>query len=236
MISAFALLTTLPVPHQEQDSYPYAPLFFGVVGVFRGAVFYGVALLLSSFCEPTLLALILVFLEFLLSRGLHWDGLADTGDALGAGHKGREYALEVLKDPHVGVFGVFSLLLDLLLRLHTLPSLPLAFYFFYPLAGMIGILTPMIFLPYLRAQGLASGFAPRAILGGWVLTLMLIVLLCLSLSGGRLLLIFLVVLAGSLLLTLFLYRRFGGYTGDLLGFAHESAVLLFLLGGRLWLG
>src|SRR5262249_13090491 len=46
----------------------------------------------------------------LLTRGMHLDGLADTVDALGS-YKGRERALEIMKSPGVGPFGVVALIL-----------------------------------------------------------------------------------------------------------------------------
>jgi adenosylcobinamide-GDP ribazoletransferase len=45
-----------------------------------------------------------------VTGGLHLDGLADLSDAMGAAHHSRERFFEVLKDPHVGSFGVIALI------------------------------------------------------------------------------------------------------------------------------
>lgn len=49
-------------------------------------------------------------LELWTTRGLHWDGLADLGDACGSGASGARFR-EILKDSRLGAFGALSLLL-----------------------------------------------------------------------------------------------------------------------------
>ena len=49
-------------------------------------------------------------LELWSARGLHWDGLADLGDACGSGATGARF-WEILRDSRLGAFGALSLLL-----------------------------------------------------------------------------------------------------------------------------
>lgn len=49
-----------------------------------------------------------VCLSVLLTRALHWDGLADVLDALGSGKKGEAFT-EVLKDSRLGAFGAIGI-------------------------------------------------------------------------------------------------------------------------------
>lgn len=49
-------------------------------------------------------------LELWSTRGLHWDGLADLGDACGSGASGARFR-EILRDSRLGAFGALSLLL-----------------------------------------------------------------------------------------------------------------------------
>ena len=58
----------------------------------------------------------------LLTRGLHLDGLADTADGLGP-LRGRERALQVMRQSDVGPFGVVTLVLTLLLQIACLAAL-----------------------------------------------------------------------------------------------------------------
>jgi adenosylcobinamide-GDP ribazoletransferase len=50
-----------------------------------------------------------------LSRGRHLDGLADTVDGLGS-HRPADRALEVMRAPDIGPFGVAALVLTLLIQ------------------------------------------------------------------------------------------------------------------------
>ena len=56
--------------------------------------------------SPFLFGVVMVLAPMLLTGGLHWDGLADVFDGLGVSKSRR---LEVMRDPHVGAFGVMGL-------------------------------------------------------------------------------------------------------------------------------
>ena len=49
-------------------------------------------------------------LEIWATRGLHWDGLADLGDACGSGTRGERF-WSILRDSRLGAFGALHLLL-----------------------------------------------------------------------------------------------------------------------------
>ncbi len=48
------------------------------------------------------------------TRGLHWDGWADLGDAYGAASFGTEKFIKALKDSRIGAFGVLALVFGIL--------------------------------------------------------------------------------------------------------------------------
>ena len=58
------------------------------------------------------LAWILTGLNIFMTRGLHWDGWADLWDAWGSGATGQRF-WDIMKDSHVGAFGVMGLVLGL---------------------------------------------------------------------------------------------------------------------------
>src|SRR5437763_12192843 len=77
-----------------------------LVGAALGAVLAGAGLGLRWLGTPALVAgAVTVALGVLLTRGLHVDGLADTVDGLGS-YRDAEGALEIMKKPDVGPFGV----------------------------------------------------------------------------------------------------------------------------------
>ena len=71
---------------------------------------------------PLVAAILSTAATVLLTGGLHEDGLADMADGLGGG-RGREAALEIMKDPRIGSFGALALLLTLLAKIGLLSLL-----------------------------------------------------------------------------------------------------------------
>lgn len=87
-----------------------------LVGALLGALAGGVALGLRALHAPALvLGAVVVALDALLTRGMHLDGLADTVDGLGS-YAGRQRALEIMRSPEVGPFGVAAIALAVLLQ------------------------------------------------------------------------------------------------------------------------
>jgi adenosylcobinamide-GDP ribazoletransferase len=225
-------LTVLPVPRRFSDPNPITPLFFPIVGWLRGGLFLIAVTFFPFFREERSGVLLLLAIEFILSRGLHWDGWSDTWDAIGALPKGKGFALQVLKDPRIGIFGGFFLGMNLLFKLELLWGIPPTGFLLYPPAGMLGILLPMGTLRYLRQQGTASAYTDRRsplIAFG---TLFCSLMFATVFFFPPFILPLILTTAGLLLSTFYLRKTFGGYTGDLLGWSHELGVLIFLAGFR----
>jgi len=117
-----ALLTIARVPARAATStrgvLPWAPL----VGLVLGGIATGVAVLGERWISPLVGAVLAVAVLAWLTRGLHLDGLADTADGLGP-LRGRERALEVMRQSDIGPFGVVTLVLTLLLQVACVASL-----------------------------------------------------------------------------------------------------------------
>ncbi|MDR1659091.1 MAG: adenosylcobinamide-GDP ribazoletransferase [Desulfovibrio sp.] len=119
-LSALAFLTRLaPARLCAPAAIGRCVSFFAPVGLVLGALCTAAAWLAQAFmadlsafeaAKPynfALAALLWLGLEMWLTRGLHWDGLADLADAAGA--PGPLF-WEILKDSRLGVFGTLSLL------------------------------------------------------------------------------------------------------------------------------
>ncbi len=82
-------------------SVPYFPLVGLVMGVFMGAVNYGLYYLHT----PDLMrAVMLVLAELIIIGALMYDGFMDTSDGVFSA-RDRERMLEIMKDSHVGSNG-----------------------------------------------------------------------------------------------------------------------------------
>jgi adenosylcobinamide-GDP ribazoletransferase len=113
---------TIPPSEAELAASRFA---FPVVGLFLGLAFAaaseGLRLLNAA---SAISAALLVTLTVAATGGLHLDGVADTSDGLlmPRGDAGRR--LDVMREPHVGSFGVISIVLVLLVKSAAVASLP----------------------------------------------------------------------------------------------------------------
>lgn len=82
-------------------------------------------LYVGSMYLPYIVAVLLAIIVRLLVTGaLHEDGLADFLDGFGGGGHDRERILAIMKDSHIGTYGVLSLILYEVLLAACLFSLP----------------------------------------------------------------------------------------------------------------
>lgn len=117
---ALAFLTRLVPPRSGQTAYdPNISLFFAPVGFCLGALLaltawgaQNLAMLVTntSWLSAMLAAWLWLSLDAWITRGLHWDGLADLADATGSLAHGDRFR-QILKDSRLGAFGAIQLLL-----------------------------------------------------------------------------------------------------------------------------
>lgn len=124
LIIALQFMTRLPMPRVTVGDGDFAASmrWFPMVGAIIGFFVVG-ALWLGLYLDARVAALAGVVMWVWITGALHLDGLADTTDAAGAAHKGRERILAVLSDPHIGSFGVVAIVLQLLTKFVLLHSL-----------------------------------------------------------------------------------------------------------------
>ena len=95
------------------------PLTGWLTGSVMAAILY-----FSSMALPyTVAVLLAIVARLLLTGALHEDGLADFFDGFGGGGNDRQRILDIMKDSHIGTYGVLGLILYLLLLSGTLYSL-----------------------------------------------------------------------------------------------------------------
>ena len=125
VLAAFIMLTRLPfwkIKEVPAECFKHVVPYWPLVGWLTGGVMAAV-LWLAGQIMPMSLAWILALIARLLVTGcLHEDGLADFLDGFGGGTT-RERTLAIMKDSHIGSYGVIGLTCYflLLLQLHHLP-------------------------------------------------------------------------------------------------------------------
>lgn len=227
---ALQFLTRLPAPQTAEFNpadLSRSAGWFAVVGALIGAI-VAAGFWAGYFVSPWLAALVALVLWVWVTGGLHIDGLGDVADALGAAHRSPERFLEVLRDPHVGSFGVIAIVLQLIAKLVLLAQLPdgwatLAALVLVPAWARWGTQVWSLYVPPL-ASGSGERFSwqinrPVIIVQGTTLAL-----LSAWLAPG--------VLAALIvipLIVVFWRVRLGGITGDCLGASVEVTETFLLL-------
>jgi adenosylcobinamide-GDP ribazoletransferase len=236
---ALQFLTRLPVPSIEPfdaRELSRSAAWFPFVGILIGG-FVAAAAFIGFHVDAWLGALLALVMWIWITGGLHLDGLADLADALGASHRDSERFLAVLRDPHIGTFGVLALIVATAAKL-ILIVLGLragsAFVFAIPLIAAWARWGSLVWsntLPALSA-GQAERFAwhkSTAAAICWCCGL----LLSSAALAPALLCAPLVVLGWRY----FLQARVGGMTGDCLGAGievTESVLLLAFVSAQGW--
>jgi adenosylcobinamide-GDP ribazoletransferase len=229
LVLAVQFLTRLPMP-QLADLRPAelsrSAVWFPLVGLLIGGAVM-LAVWIGSSTGPWIGALAGLIAWVWITGALHLDGLADVADALGAAHRDPGRFQEVLRDPHIGSFGVIAIGLQLLAKFSLLASLsagpnlwalPLV-----PAWARLGTLVWSYAVPPLR-EGLGERFSwsidRRAIAAHGV------ALAAASAWLSPALLAALAIIPG---IALYWRQRHGGITGDGLGASVEVTETLLLV-------
>lgn len=224
---AFSMYSVFPMPpaRWEKENMQWVFACFPAVGaVIGGILWLWLRLAARLSLGAALTGAVGMAFSVGLSGGIHLDGLCDTADAVGS-HLERERKLEIMKDPHIGAFGVMGCGIYLLLLFACwqevcrsggsalLPAL-------VPVLSRSWVSLAATTIPNARGSGLlatftsaAAGRRNRVLVLLW-LALALVLVAAQGIPG-------LAAAAASALTALWFYRfskkEFGGITGDLAG-------------------
>lgn len=243
--ASFIFFTRLPFWrwHQPPEAcYKAVVEHWPLVGWLTGSVMAAV-IWFGSMVMPFHVALLLAMVaRVLLTGALHEDGLADFCDGFGGGANDRERILAIMKDSHIGTYGVLGLILYFALLYAALGSMSPFYAALAVLAGdayckMLASEIVM-FLPYARTAETAKNhtvYRKFSISAGISLfvqgMLPMIPLIYIGTREGALrwdLLIFVPCIV-MYFLYLFLNRKLRGYTGDCCGALFLLLELTFYL-------
>ncbi|WP_099463520.1 adenosylcobinamide-GDP ribazoletransferase [Parabacteroides provencensis] len=190
----------------------------------------------ASLVLPTSVALLLAMATRLLVTGcLHEDGLADFFDGFGGG-TGRERILAIMKDSHIGSYGVIGLILYFGLYYMLLSSMPVSLAGCAMLAGdpfckgVAGMIINR--LPYARKEeeSKSKTVYSRMTAQEYLICAVSSLLPLFWLPTATYLYATIFPVATWFLLTSLMKKKIGGYTGDCCGALFLLCELSFYLG------
>lgn len=247
---SFSMYSRFPMPQVEWDekNRRFVICFFPLVGAVIGGLTVALFLVCDYLSFPSgVTALLLMALPLLLTGGIHADGFLDTSDARSA-FRSKEERLRILKDPHVGAFGVIRFALYLLvlfaavwLYLSGEGQSPWIMALTFVLSRTLSGLSVVTF-PCANKAGTLYAFSGetvklrvRIIMVLEVMIAVLLLLLASPITGA-------LMVGASLLLFLWYFwvskKEFGGITGDLAGWflcmSELFSVIVAALSG--WIG
>lgn len=195
----------------------------------------------GSMVMPYTVTLLLAILARLLVTGaLHEDGLADFCDGFGGGGHDRDRILAIMKDSHIGTYGVIGLIFYFALLYTTLLSLPadmaaLAVLAADPYAKMVASQL-ILMMPYARNEETAKShtvYRRPDTKAGILLAIQGLTPLALFLWLMHDMVVWSTLVFVPCIAMYFLYllmwRRIKGYTGDCFGAACVLVELTFYL-------
>ena len=243
LLAALTFFTRLPfwrIREIPSEQFKRVVPLWPAAGWLTGGVTAGMLFLCGQAMPLTLAWIFAIVARLLLTGALHEDGLADFIDGFGGGTT-RERTLAIMKDSHIGTYGVIGLIVYFALLLQLPATLSRNTLVLAVLCGdcwsKCCAAQLINFLPYARTEETAKNQTvyARMTLGELILCFFFglapafILTLALHWMPVSFLWLLLVPLGVMLLLTLLMRRKIQGYTGDCCGAAFLLCELSFYL-------
>ena len=240
LFAAFIFFTRLPfwrIHQPRKEAYETVVELWPLTGWLTAGCM-AATLYFGSFIVPTALAaMAAIIVRILITGALHEDGLADFIDGFGAGGTDRKRILDIMKDSHIGTYGVVGLVLYFMLLHQSLTILPPRITALMILAAdpFFKMMTAQLIqmMPYARTAETAKGqvvYRKTSIKAGLLLLIQgTLPAIGLWYFAGLPYLCIAIPALMFYLLYLLMHRRINGYTGDCCGAVFLLTELTFYL-------
>ena len=232
LAEAIALLTRLPVRLPDQTRGAGAAWAYPLAGLAVGLLAAGVAWLAAALgLPPAITAGLALATGTIVTGALHEDGLADSADGLWGGWT-PEHRLKIMKDSHIGSFGVLALVGAAGLRWAALTAIvaqgsPAAALIAAAIVSRAPMVALMHALPNARGSGLSDRVGrpdrPTALVAGAIA-----LAAALLLTGTTTLAIAITLTLTTVAIHQIARRKIGGQTGDILGATQQISEIAVL--------
>lgn len=231
LLLTIGFMTRIPIPMQlevkegdMEKGFITFPIVGLIIGLFDLAVFKLVELVLPE----TIAILFAILANLCITGAFHLDGLADTVDGIYSART-RERMLEIMKDSRIGTNGAIALVFDLLFKFIGLAHCDTKWIpiLLMPVAGKMvqGVLVYKAVYPRKKGIGIYVGTIPAfAAIGAAVIGLIPFVIFY-KVYG---IIYWAILLFFTYLFRLYITRKIGGVTGDVMGAGSELSEVLYL--------
>lgn len=229
--AALIFFTRLPfwrIYQPPKEAYQGVVEFWPLTGWLTAGVMAGVLFLTTLVFNYEIAIILAIISRLLLTGALHEDGLADFCDGFGGGGNDRQRILDIMKDSHIGTYGVLGLIVYMLLLFFSLYSMKpldaiLAILAIDPYAKMLSSQVVQM-MPYARTEQTAKNhtvYRQFSVPAGISLAIqgLLPIALYIWWMYGHINEVLLITLPGLMMFCfcLFIRHKLQGYTGDCCG-------------------
>lgn len=233
---ALQFLTIIPLRFREEakkEELSRSIAFFPLAGLLIGVCLIVLDFILSYTLPTSIVRAVLILFLIVITGGLHIDGMADTIDAVSSGEGGKR-ALEIMRESTVGVMGVCAVVMSLLLKYIALGEFfgmrLYAILLFFPMIGRISIVIACFLFPYARVEGKGEAFIGKVAFNDFITASLLSFIMSFLLLQLRGVLIMGFSILTVVLVGKYFTKKYGGITGDILGFVNEVGEIVALIG------
>lgn len=233
IVVAFQFLTRLYLPINVEwntTNLRRSLTWFGLVGAFIGVILAGAMTLFNRFdLIPAVAAIIILLIWIFITGGMHIDGISDMADGFFS-MRDKEKTLEIMKDSHVGAFGVITIVFLLLIKFEMLKEFIIIeknvwLLILPPTIARIAAGLVLSFYETTKKSGLGYTFHssdPRIF---WAIGFIVTLIISSILNIKSLIFIGIAILASNLM-AIWAKKKIGGLNGDIYGAIVETVEVI----------
>lgn len=236
MVVSFQFLTRLYIPINvdwNYDNLKRSLTWFGLVG----AVVGGLLCILMKVCirfgvNYSVTSAITLILWLYITGAMHIDGISDMADGFFS-NKDKEKTLEIMKDSHVGAFGVIAIVFVLLIKYEMLKEFLISdnrlfLIIIPPIFARLGAGFVLSFYDTTKKSGLGYTFHSTKPGAFWLIGFLFFSILSIILYYKSIIFIILSIII-SILLAYWAKKKIGGLNGDIYGAIVEIIEIVGLI-------
>lgn len=241
MINDFLLmlqtLTRIPVKKTlsyEKEDFRRGANYLFLVGLLVGGIQFITYIAFKNLLPVSLLVLIIILEEIIITGALHLDGFADICDGFFA-FKGRDRIIEIMKDSRIGAFAGIGIVMNIFFKFYCYVDL-LNYYnmgqfiVVIPMIGRVSIVFMSLIGKPAKKEGTGNSFIGNLGLEQLMINLMAAVTISVLILEPLASLVILV--SGGMATILFnqmCSSKINGITGDSLGANNEIVTIAVML-------